>query len=100
MTALAGTVRSFEAGSLTITISGPMRVVLNISLTDPLDKQHFSIDVALIEAAASPVSAKRWEFGREPPRPERDADVYGENGEKTPISSCSSPRARFARRAS
>src|SRR6516162_4208586 len=86
MTASAGKVRSFEAGSLTITIAASIQMALNISLTEQRDKGHFAIDVALVEAPPLPERSKRREVGREPPRPEPDAeeDAYGENGEKTP----------------
>ena len=80
MTASLGKTRSFETGSLTIRIAGPVRVVLDISLTEQRGKGYFAIDVALVEASALP------EVGRKPPRPELDAeeDVSGENGEKMP----------------
>jgi len=80
MTALAGKVRSFEAGGLTITIAGPIRGALNVLLTEPLENRHFSIDVALVEAPALPESSKP-KASRAPPQPEPDAeaDLYGEN---------------------
>ena len=80
MAASLGKTRSFETGSLTISIAGPIRVALDISLSEQRGKGHFAVDVALVEVPALP------EVGREPPQPVPDAkeDIYGENGEKTP----------------
>ena len=86
MTASAGKVRLFDTRTLTITIAGPRRIALDVSLPEPLDKGHFSIDVALVEAAVLPAASERRETDHEPPGWERnrEEDAYGENGEKTP----------------
>ena len=86
MTASAGKGRLLEAGGLTITIAGPIRMALNVALPEQLDKGNVVTDVALVEAPALPASSERREPDREPGEPERDAeeDVYGENGEKKP----------------
>ena len=86
MTAPARKLGPFEAGSFTITIAGPIRMALNLSLPEQLDNGHFVIGVALVKAAGLPAASERREADREPPGPEHhpEDDIYGENGEKTP----------------
>jgi hypothetical protein len=87
MTALAKQLGLFQATDLTISIAAPTATMaLNVRLSEQLGKEHFSIDVTLIEAPTPRESAKSREGGGEPRRPERDpeGDVYGENGERMP----------------
>jgi hypothetical protein len=79
--------RLSQVTGLTTSIAAPTAtMMLNTLLTGQLGREDFSIEIALTEARAAPLSSKPRDGGSELPRPERDpeGDVYGENGERMP----------------